>query len=255
MSNMKAMILAAGLGTRLKPLTNDRPKAMVRIQGIPLLEIVIRRLKFFGVQEFVINTHHFADQINDFLKKNKNFDATIHLSHEADQPLETGGGLKKAQKFFSDGKPFLLCNTDILTTIDFYQLYKTHQSASAIATLATRQRATSRYLIFNKENQLCGWVNAKTGVVKMVRPVTGQLQLHAFSGIHIIDPRLFKYFADTEQFSIIDTYLKAAAKEAIQCYSDNDSLWLDVGKPPAIEAAGKIIQDILTNNVIDKFDD
>jgi len=247
------MILAAGLGTRLRPLTNDRPKAMVRIQGIPLLEIVIRRLQFFGIQEFIINTHHFADQINDFLEKNKNFDATIHLSHEVDQPLETGGGLKKAQAYFSDGKPFLLCNTDILSTLDFYQLYKTHKTTKAIVTLATRQRTTSRYLIFNTKNQLCGWTNIKTGIVKMVRPVTGQLQLRAFSGIQIIDPRLFAYFSDIERFSIIDTYLKAAEKENIQCHPDKDSLWLDVGKPPAIEAAGKIIHEILTNNVIDKL--
>jgi len=250
---MKAMILAAGLGTRLRPLTNDRPKAMVRIQGIPLLEIVIRRLQFFGIKEFIINTHHFADQIEAHLKNNKNFDATIHLSHESEEPLETGGGLKKVQSFFSDGKPFILCNTDILTTLDFHQLAQVHRSGNAIATLATRQRTTSRYLIFNKKNQLCGWTNIKTGVIKMVRPVTGQLQLRAFSGIQIIDPRLFDFFSIKERFSIIDTYLKAAASTNIQCFPDSDSLWLDVGKPPAIEAAGKIIHEILTNNIIDKF--
>ena len=146
-----------------------------------------------------------------------------------------------------------MTSKDILSTLDFYQFFQAHQSGNAIATLATRQRTTSRYLIFNKKNQLCGWTNIKTGVVKMVRPVTGELQLRAFSGIQIIDPRLFDFFSKKDRFSIIDTYLKAAAETNILCFPDSDSLWLDVGKPPAIEAAGKIIREILTNNIIDKF--
>ena len=164
---MKAMILAAGLGTRLRPLTNDRPKAMVRIQGIPMLEIVIRRLQFFGIREFIINTHHFADQITDFLKDKDNFGATIHISHEIEEPLETGGALKKAARYFADGAPFLLCNTDILTTLDFYQFFQYHQKSKAMATLATRQRPTSRYLIFDEKNTLSGWTNIKTGALKL----------------------------------------------------------------------------------------
>jgi len=252
---MKAMILAAGLGTRLRPLTNDRPKAMVRIQGIPLLEIVIRRLQFFGIREFIINTHHFADQITDFLKEKEDFGATIHISHEIAEPLETGGALKKAAPFFADGKPFLLCNTDILTTLDFYQFFQYHQKNKAIATLATRQRTTSRYLIFDEEHTLSGWINVKTGELKMARPATGRFQLHAFSGLHVIDPSLFQYFGKADRFSIIDTYLAAAEKTTIKCYPDEGSIWLDVGKASAIEVAGKLVGQVLQNNVGKMFRD
>jgi len=249
------MILAAGLGARLRPLTNDRPKAMVRIQGIPLLEIVIRRLQFFGIREFIINTHHFADQITAFLKDKENFGATIYISHEAKEPLETGGALKKAMPFFADGNPFLLCNTDILTTLDFYQFFKHHQKSKAIATLATRQRATSRYLIFDKKNTLSGWTNIKTGELKMARPVAGRFHLRAFSGLHVIDPALFQYFGKAKRFSIIDTYLAAAEKSIIKCYPNEDSIWLDVGKALAIEAAGKLVGQVLKNNVENMFRD
>ena len=252
---MKAMILAAGLGTRLRPLTNDRPKAMVRIQGIPLLEIVIRRLQFFGIREFIINTHHFADQITDFLKDKDNFGATIHISHEIEEPLETGGALKKAAHYFADGAPFLLCNTDILTTLDFYQFFQYHQKSKAMATLATRQRPTSRYLIFDEKNTLSGWTNIKTGALKMARPIVGKLQLRAFSGLHVIDPELFQYFEEKDRFSIIDTYLTAAAKSVIKCFPDEESIWLDVGKTPAIEAAGKLVRQVLENNIVDMFRD
>lgn len=252
---MKAMILAAGLGTRLRPLTNDRPKAMVRIQGIPLLEIVIRRLQYFGIREFIINTHHFANQITDFLKEQDNFGVKIHISHEAEAPLETGGALKKAASFFSDGDPFLLCNTDILTTLDFYQFFQYHKKNKAIATLATRQRSTSRYLIFDEKNTLSGWTNIKTGELKMARPVAGRFQLRAFSGLHVIDPALFQFFSKADRFSIIDTYLLAAQKSIIKCYPDEESVWLDVGKTPAIEAAGKLLGQVLENNVVDMFRD
>ncbi len=252
---MKAMILAAGLGTRLRPLTNDRPKAMVRIQGIPLLEIVIRRLQFFGIREFIINTHHFADQITGFLKEKENFGATIHISYEAKEPLETGGALKKAKAFFADGDPFLLCNTDILTTLDFYAFFQYHKKNKAMATLATRQRATSRYLIFDEKNTLSGWTNIKTGELKMARPVAGKFQLRAFSGLHVIDPALFQYFGKEHRFSIIDTYLAAAERSIIKCYPDDDSIWLDVGKTPAIEAAGRLVGQVLKNNIENKFRD
>ena len=252
---MKAMILAAGLGTRLRPLTNDRPKALVRIQGIPLLEIVIRRLQYYGISEFIINTHHFADQITDFLKDKKNFGASITISHEVEMPLETGGALKKAAPFFADKKPFLLCNTDILTSIDFYKFHKFHKKSKAIATLATRQRTTSRYLVFDEEDTLCGWINVKTGELKMVRMITGCFQLRAFSGLHVIDPKLFKYFGKAKRFSIIDTYLLAATESKIKCYPDEDSIWMDVGKTPAIEAAGKLLGKVLQNNVVNIFRD
>lgn len=249
------MILAAGLGTRLRPLTNDRPKAMVRIKGIPLLEIVIRRLSYFGVKDIIINTHHFADQITDYLSQRDNFGLNIKISHEKEEPLETGGGLKQAASFFSDGEPFILCNTDILTNLDFYEMNQLHQKNQAVATLATRQRATSRYLIFDEKNQLVGWTNIKTRELKMVRSVAGRFQLRAFSGLHIIHPDLFQFFSEKNRFSIIDTYLKAAETMNIQCFPDDESLWLDVGKTPAIEEATKILDQILMNNATNTFKD
>jgi len=242
---MKAMILAAGLGTRLRPLTNDRPKALVEVKGIPLLEIVIRRLKHFGFRDLIINTHHFAQQIHDFLAARQLFDLNIAISHEVEQPLETGGGLKKAAWFFEDGQPFLLCNTDILSDIDLHHFYRTHQASNALATLAVRQRSTSRYLIFDKNPSLSGWLNVKTGAIKMSRPVVGDLQLLAFSGLHIIDPQIFQWFPEQQKFSIIDVYLEAAKTHPILAYQHDDSHWLDVGKPHNLEAAAKIIHDIL----------
>lgn len=248
---MKAMILAAGLGTRLRPLTNDRPKAMVRIKGIPLLEIVIRQLKYFGVKDIIINTHHFADQITDFLRKRNHFGLNIVISHEADEPLETGGGLKKAAYFFEGTESFLLCNTDILTNLDLQAMYAAHQASHAVATLATRQRATSRYLVFDENDELCGWTNIKTGELKMVRPVAGRFQLRAFSGIHLISPLLFPFFSQESKFSIIDTYLEAARVESIRCYPDESSIWLDVGKPEMIVMANEVVEKLLGSDTPD----
>ncbi|MEM9823931.1 MAG: nucleotidyltransferase family protein, partial [Bacteroidota bacterium] len=232
-------------GTRLRPLTNNKPKALVEVNGVTLLEIVIRRLRYYGFQDLIVNTHHFAQQIHDFLEARQNFGLKISISHEANQALETGGGLKKAAWFFEDGAPFLLCNTDILCDIDLRHFYQTHCEGDALATLAVRQRPTSRYLIFDEYQSLSGWLNTKTGAMKMCRPVVGNLQLLAFSGLHIIDPRLFQWFPDSEKFSIIDTYLEAAKKQLILAYRHDDSHWLDVGKPHSLEKASEIIADIL----------
>lgn len=242
---MKAMILAAGLGTRLRPLTNDRPKALVTVKGVPLLEIVIRRLKHFGFRDLIINTHHFAEQIHTFLEEKAFFDINIAFSHEVEQPLETGGGLNKAAWFFDDGQPFLLCNTDILSDIDLHQFYQTHQQSEALVTLALRQRSTSRYLIFDQDQTLSGWLNIKTGVMKMSRPTTGQLQLLAFSGLHIIDPKVFSWMPKKEKFSIIDVYLEIAKTNSIKGFLHNQTHWLDVGKPHNLEKAESILADIL----------
>jgi NDP-sugar pyrophosphorylase family protein len=239
---MKAMIFAAGLGTRLRPHTNDKPKAMVPINGMPLLEIAIRRLKKFGFRQIIVNVHHFAHLIEDFIDTNNAFGIDITISDERELLLETGGGLKKAAAFFGN-EPFLVCNTDILNDLDLKAFYDFHQQSNAIATLAVRNRSTSRYLIFNHEKHLVGWRNIKTGEEKWSR-TADKHEDWAFSGIHVIDPKIFAFMPDKAVFSIIDVYLKAAQTEIIQAFPHNNSIWLDVGKPHALEEATQLLPQI-----------
>ncbi len=159
--------------------------------------------------------------------------------------LDTGGALKKAAPFFADGQPFLLCNTDIITDLDLAQFYRDHCQSGALASLAVQWRSTSRYLIFDESKVLHGWINVKTGELKMARPQVGQLQLLAFGGLHVIDPRLFDYLSDQPVFSIIDTYLQAAANANIRAYSSDDAQWMDVGKPAQLEASYELAQRLL----------
>ncbi len=236
---MKAMIFAAGLGTRLRPLTNDRPKALVEVGGYPLLEIALRRLLAFGYEEVVVNVHHFADQIEDFLQRNNNFGAVIHISDERKQLLDTGGGLRKAAKWLQGGDSFLVHNADILTDLDLHALRRAHDASGALATLAVRDRKTSRYLLFDEEGLLSGWKNANTGAEKISRAVPSTTAL-AFSGIQYLHPRLFDYMPEQEAFSIIDVYLNAARSAKIAGFRHEHSQWLDVGKPDALEPAAEL---------------
>lgn len=237
------MIFAAGLGTRMRPLTNQLPKALVPIEGTPLLEIVIRRLIFFGFKDIIINVHYLADKIEDFLAQKQNFGINIQISDEREKLLETGGGLKKAQWFFDTDEPFLVCNTDVLSTIDLCQLSLQHAQNQAIATLATQWRKTSRYLIFDENQNLSGWLNTKNGEVKMSRQGVAQLQMMAFSTFQILDPRLFHYFPnDKEVFTTIDVFLNAVKQgEIIKGFPHNEDMWIDVGTPENIEAAKAVI--------------
>lgn len=231
----KAMIFAAGLGTRLRPLTNDRPKAMIEVNGKTLLETNIRKLVHFGFTEIVVNVHHFADLVVHFLKEN-DFGANIIISNEQDELLETGGGLKKAADFLQ-GEPFLVHNVDILTDLDLNAFYDFHQKNKALATLATRERETSRYLLFDENQILHGWTNIKAGVVRQKRATENDLFFRAFSGIHVIDPLIFELFTRTGKFSIIDTYLDCAKNHLIQEYRHDSGLWLDVGKLESLKQA------------------
>lgn len=240
---MKAMIFAAGLGTRLRPLTNDRPKAMVELRDMPLLEIIIRRLRYFGYRQIIVNVHHYSKMIVDFLAEKKNFGIEITVSDETEMVLETGGGLQKAQWFF-DEEPFLVHNVDILTNLNYHDVLQFHNENNAIATLATRQRDTSRYLLFDDKNVLSGWKNIKTGEVRMSRGEERQTHPLAFSGIHIIDPKLFQHFKKTGKFSIIDTYLNVAKTEIITGFDHSDGVWLDVGKPDSL-AKGEAVLDLI----------
>jgi NDP-sugar pyrophosphorylase family protein len=242
---MKAMIFAAGLGTRLRPLTDNMPKALVPISGIPLLEITIRRLKRYGFREIIVNIHHFGEQIVDFLAQKDHFGIDITISDERDQLLDTGGGLKKAAWFLQDA-PFLLLNADVVTNLDLGAFYQAHLSSGSMATLAILQRSSSRYLLFDDNKQLSGWRNDKTGERRLSRLPGGKKpEDWAFSGIHAISPSFFDYLSPTESvFSIIDTYLDASAQETITGYPHPDDIWLDVGKAPQLEKAAAILDQI-----------
>lgn len=224
---MKAIIFAAGLGTRLRPLTNNLPKALVKIKEKTLLEITINRLIENGFNEIIVNVHHHADQIISFLREHR-FKAKIEISDERDKLLDTGGGLKKAMWFFDDG-PFLLHNVDIISDLDLSEFYNIHLKNNVIASLAVRNRRSSRYFLFDNEYYLCGWENINTGnkIVSKPRKVLNKL---AFSGIHVIDPKLFEFFPEEDKFSIIDIYLKVAKHERIKGFLHNYSFWQDVGR-------------------------
>jgi mannose-1-phosphate guanylyltransferase len=234
---MKAMIFAAGLGSRLRPLTDNKPKALIEINNTPLLEFVINRLKSYGFYEIIINIHHFADMIIDFLKKKNNFKIHIEISDERDLILDTGGGLKKASWFFDDSKPFLVHNVDVLSDLDLNKLYQYHLDTDSFATIAVRNRITQRYLLFDDNNTLCGWKNTKTSDTKISRQSESSLHLLANCGIQIIDPRIFQHLPDENVFSIIDLYLKLSANKKISAFIDNNSFWMDVGKKENLQEA------------------
>lgn len=241
---MKAMIFAAGLGTRLKPLTDHMPKALVPVAGKPMLEHVIGKLKAAGFDEIVINVHHFAYQIIDFLKEKDNFGIQIWISDETEELLDTGGGIKKAAHFFDE--PFLVHNADILSNVNLRALYEHHLSSGNDATLLVSPRKTVRYLLFDEGNRLCGWVNKDTLQTKpegfIYQP---EIQKeYAFGGIHIISPTLFKYMGDewTGKFSIMDFYLQTCKKARLGGYAKEDLQLIDIGKPDTLAKAEDFIR-------------
>lgn len=232
---MRAMILAAGLGTRLQPLTDNLPKALVKIRDKTLLEIAINNLVRNGFDKIIINVHHFADQVINFIEQN-NFGADITISDERDKLLDTGGGLKKASHFFNDGKPFLLYNVDIISNLNLNTLYQANIKSNSIATLAVRKSESGRYLLFNSENVLCGWRDTKTGGLISSCNID-LLDEFAFSGIHIINPEIFSFMPDDDVFSMIELYLDIMRDNKIIAYIDSDSFWLDVGKTESLKIA------------------
>jgi mannose-1-phosphate guanylyltransferase len=243
---MKAMILAAGLGTRLRPLTDDRPKALVEVAGHTLLEITLRRLREYGIREVIVNVHHFADMVVAYLKKHDDFGMRIEISRE-DVLLDTGGGLKKAAWFFLEDsshseEPFLLHNVDVLSTIDLARMVQFHRQNQALATLAVQERETSRYLLFDERNQLCGRRAGRDQSPEIVRPAA-QTQALAFSGVHVISRRLLARMTEGGVFSIISSYLRLAGEgEKIVAFRADEFYWRDLGRPENVAQAARDVQ-------------
>jgi len=252
---MKAMVLAAGLGTRLRPITNDRPKALVEVCGRTLLEITLARLRNFGIHDVIINVHHYANMVIDHVKAAGNFGMHIEFSRE-DVLLDTGGGLKKAAWFLGESgklgghprtsatkdKAFILHNVDVISNIDLQRMVEAHNQSAALATLAVQERKTSRYLLFNDHLQLCGRRLVKEDKTEIVRP-SQQMSELAFAGIHVISPRIFPLLTEEGVFSIIPAYLRLAAQgENIQAFRADEFYWRDLGKPENIQQAEQDIK-------------
>lgn len=265
------MIFAAGLGTRLKPLTNTMPKALVPVAGKPLLQHTIEKLTAAGFNEIIINIHHFSQQIIDFVKINRSFGIRIEFSDEQEELLDTGGGIKKASWFFDDGKPFLVHNVDILSNIDLRKLYEVHTQSNfpdtmrqsgqhqlhgteiqpiqrnPIATLVCSERKTSRYLLFDSNDCLKGWINERTGEVKSPLPHFDPRPYRklAFAGIQILQPGIFQYMNGLpDRFSIIEFYLSICDKEELACYIPDHLKLIDVGKTDSLKEAVQFLDDL-----------
>jgi NDP-sugar pyrophosphorylase family protein len=238
---MKAMILAAGLGTRLRPITENIPKALIPINDTPLLELVIIKLISSGFNDIIINVHHHARQIINFIEQKNHFGINITISDESEELLETGGGLKKASWFFDDKKPFLVYNVDIISDIDLKKLYKFHTDSDALITLAVKNRKSVRYLLFDSTNSLCGWKNLQTGETKIIRNVQSKIKALAFSGIHVINPEAFNYINPENYFSLTDFYIKIAGNHKIQAFNHVNTKWIDIGKIECLEMAKKMV--------------
>lgn len=243
------MIFAAGLGTRLKPLTDHLPKALVPVGGKPMLERVILRLKDAGCCDITINIHHFGDQIIDFIRANQSFGLNIHFSDERGELLDTGGGILKARTYLDGNEPFIVHNADILTDVNLREMYNCHLQRKAEATLLVSQRNTSRYLLFDDSLQLHGWINKSTGETRPegFSPVDGVYQPYAFGGIHVFSPSLFHVMEEGHwngKFSIIPFYLSICHQTSIQGYVPSDYHWLDIGKPETLAAAEAMLHDL-----------
>jgi MurNAc alpha-1-phosphate uridylyltransferase len=235
---MKAMILAAGLGTRFKPWTDQHPKALALVNRKSLLERNILYLQSFGIYDVIVNVHHFPDQILEAIKKHKGWGSNISVSDETGQVLETGGGLKKAARYFDYGS-FVLMNVDILTDLDLEAMAFFHEEKKPLVTLAITNRKSSRHFLFDKNERLCGWRNTKTGEEKISIPGP-ELEEKAFSGIHIISPEIFPLMQQQGKFSIVDVYLELAAAHTILGFDHSGSRLVDVGRSESVAMAEKL---------------
>lgn len=240
---MQAIIFSAGFGTRLKPLTDSIPKALVEAGGKPVLQWNIEKLIAAGCTHIVINVHHFPAQIIDFLQRNNNFGINIIISHEADEILDTGGGLVKAAPLFLPEEPIIAHNVDVISDLDLNTLLEYHAEIRPLATLVVRNRNTKRYLLFDADMKLRGWENRDTGEIRLAGSYQREeLRPLAFSGIQIIRQEIFPRLPSSGKFSIIDAYLSMASSGNISGFEDSSPLWIDIGKPEQLEEAGKILR-------------
>lgn len=243
---MNALILAAGLGTRLGELTSDRPKALVEVCGCTMLEHQLRHLSAAGFDRFVINIHHFAPKVKAFLEEHQNFGLDIRLSDETDLLLDTGGGIRKAMRLFAGEQPVLVHNVDIFSSVDLKALYNGHIESRADSTLLVAQRSTSRYLYFDTSGMLCGWSNEKTGQVRSPYPGFDKSQFTpcAFQGIHVVSRTLLPLLDEVPEprFSITDFYVDNAARLRLRSVLSDSGNWVDAGKPETLELASQIIR-------------
>lgn len=237
---MKAMLFAAGLGTRLKPFTDKHPKALAEVNGKTLLELNIRYLQRFGIEDVIVNVHHFADQIEQVIQDNSGFGSWVTISDEREEVLETGGGLLKAAPYFDGEEPFVVMNVDVLTTLDLGAMIAAHEADDAIATLAVMKRESSRQLLFDEHMILCGWANNNTGQQRISREVTW-MQPFAFSGIQVLSPEIFT-MPFTGKFSMIDVYLHFAKERIVRGYDHTGNVFIDVGKPESLEKAAYLFE-------------
>ena len=237
---MKAMILAAGLGTRLRPLTDDRPKALVEVAGRTMLEITLARLRAFGVSDVIINVHHFADKVVEFLAARRNLGMRIEVSRE-DVLLDTGGGLKKAAWFFLEGEgrdePFIVHNVDVISTIDLGRMVRSHMEQKALATLAVQARPTSRPLLFDEGGQLRGRAD------QCAQSDEAGMRALAFAGIHVISPHIFEKIIEEGVFSVVDSYVRLASEgERIIAFRADEYYWRDLGRPENLAQAQRDVE-------------
>lgn len=238
---MKAMIFAAGLGTRLKPITDFIPKALVEINGEPILGYQIKRLASFGFTTIVVNVHHHAEKVKSFLSTLKMPGVEVLISDESDLLLDTGGGLWKAARFLKGDEPFLVHNVDILSNINLRNVYQKHLQSEALASLVVSNRESSRRFLFNHDGFLRGWENSKSGERKLPCSETENLVPAAFSGIHVVDPSIFSLHNQQGVFSIVDVYLSLCGKHSIKAINPIDSMILDIGTPQKLEEANRLV--------------
>ena len=236
---MKAMIFAAGLGTRFKPWTDKHPKALALINGKSLLQRNIEYLQLYGITDVVVNIHHFADQVIAAIEKNKGWGSNVLISDESDELLETGGGLFKAKNLLQNGKPFITLNADFLTDLNIDDLITFHKTKNALISFGITNRKTSRYFLFNEDNRLCGWRNVNSGEERIVVS-KNNLKEMAYSCVVVFQPEIFDLMPQRGKFSLVDTYLSLAADHRIYGYEHSGDKLVDVGKPESVAIAEKL---------------
>jgi NDP-sugar pyrophosphorylase family protein len=246
---MKAMILAAGEGTRLRPLTDKIPKALVEIDGKTLLEHTVNYLKHFNVDEIIINVYHRAQQIIEYLQRKNDFNIRIAISDETNMLLDTGGGLRKASWFFDDNASFFLATVDVITNLNLTNLYKYHCDSNALVTLAVKSRPSTREFMFDGDKNLCGWKNNITGEKIILKGEEYVRYSLAFSGYHVISPAIFKMITEEGPFSVTDLYLRLAGTSLINCYIHDDSHWMEFGRLENVQKAAEspVLRQILSD--------